>query len=311
MNGDVLVRTTVPILLLMGTGFLSRRIGVLKSGDERVLSAYVYYFALPALFIVNISGIELTEETLRFGLAGIIPVLVSVLVHSALYLVLRFSKETLYLLILSTVFGSLSFFGIPFVTFAFPTRQAERLATFSSASIAIVSVTVSMTVLELYSLRGSSVTEGLKHVASRLLRNPLVVSILFGFLLASVKIEIPAALSTPLHMLGSTTSTVAIFMLGVFLYGRKYTHMSKALKLSLLRIAFLPAVALFTTMVFNLSYLETATLVLMHGMPVAISMIVLSERYGFYKETIASLILVSSLAAGAYLNLWLLLLSLL
>ena len=310
MNGVVLVRTIVPILLLIGTGFLSRRIGVLKSGDERVLSAYVYYFALPALFIVNISGIELTEDTLRFGLAGIIPVLVSVLVQSALYLMLRFSKETLYLLILSTVFGSLSFFGIPFVTFAFPTRQAERLATFSSASIAIVSVAISMTVLELYSLKGSSVTEGLKHVARRLLRNPLVMSILLGFLLASIKIEIPTALSTPMHMFGSTTSTVAIFMLGVFLYGRKYTDMSKALKLSLLRIAFLPAVALFTTMVFNLSYLETATLVLMHGMPVAISMIVLSERYGFFKETIASLILVSSLAAGAYLNLWLLLLSL-
>ncbi len=46
----------------------------------------------------------------------------------------------------------------------------------------------------------------------------------------------------------------------------------------------------------------------MHGMPVAISMKVLSERYDFYKETIASLILISSLGAGLYLNLWLLLL---
>jgi len=46
----------------------------------------------------------------------------------------------------------------------------------------------------------------------------------------------------------------------------------------------------------------------MHGMPVAISMIVLSERYDFYKETFASLILISSLGAGLYLNLWLLLL---
>lgn len=311
MNGDVFIRTIVPILLLIGTGFLSRRIGVLKSGDQRVLSAYVYYFALPALFIVNISGIELTEETIRFAFAGIVPVLVSILVHFALYLGLKLSKETLYLLILSTVFGSLSFFGIPFVTFAFPTRQAEKLATFSSASIAIVSVTISMTVLELYRLKSSTLSEGLKHAAKRLSRNPLVLSILFGFLLASTKITMPAALSTPLHMLGSTTSTVAIFMLGVFLYGRKYTNLSKALKLSLLRIVFLPAVALFTTMAFSLPYLETATLVLMHGMPVAISMIVLSERYGFYEETVASLILVSSLGAGIYLNLWLFLLSLL
>jgi predicted permease len=70
----------------------------------------------------------------------------------------------------------------------------------------------------------------------------------------------------------------------------------------------LPVVALLITMFFDLPSVERSALVLMHGMPVAISMIILSERYDFYKETIASLILVSSLGAGVYLNLWLLLL---
>ena len=311
MNGEVFVRTIVPILLLMGTGFLSRRIGVLRSGDERVLSAYVYYFALPALFIVNISGVELTAETLRFAFAGMFPVFAALALHLVLYLALRFSKHVLYLLILSTIFGSLSFFGIPFVTFAFPTTQAEKLATFSSASIALVSVAISITILELYRLEETNMTESLKLVANRLSRNPLVISILFGLLLSTVKIEIPPAISTPLHMLGSTTSTVAIFMLGAFLYGRKYKALSKALRLSLLRMVFLPAVALLTTLAFGLPFLERATLVLMHGMPVAISMIVLSERYGFYKETIASLILISSLGAGVYLNVWLFILGML
>jgi len=107
-------------------------------------------------------------------------------------------------------------------------------------------------------------------------------------------------------MLGCTTSTVAIFMLGVFLYGRKYTNVVTAFKLSLLRIVFLPVVAFLATFLFNLPDVERPTLVLMHSMPVAISMIVLSERYDFYKETFASLILISSLGAGLYLNLWLL-----
>jgi predicted permease len=105
-------------------------------------------------------------------------------------------------------------------------------------------------------------------------------------------------------MLGGTTSTVAIFMLGVFLYGRKYTKLGKAFKLSLLRIVFLPVLALFSTKLVGIGNLEGTVVVLMHGMPVAISMIILSERYNFYKETIASLILVSSLGAGIYLNLW-------
>ncbi len=311
MNDDVLMRTIIPILLLIGAGYLSRKLGVLRPGDERVLSAYVYYFALPALFFVNMAETELTQEAFRFMLAGIVPVFTTLAVYIILYLTFKISKETLYLLVLSTVFGSLAFFGIPFITFAFPSSQAEKLATLASASISLVSVAISIMVLELYRLERSTVLEGLKRMVRRLSRNPLVASIFLGTLLSLIDVKIPIALSTPLHMLGSTTSTVAIFMLGVFLYGRKYTNISEAFGLSLLRIVFLPTLALLMALSFNIPDLERAILVLMHSMPVAVSMIVLSERYDFHKETIASLIFISSLGAGIYLNLWLYLLSLL
>lgn len=308
MVNDVVVRTILPIFLLIGLGFFSRKMNILKSGDERVLSAYVYYFALPALFLVNMAETDFISETLRFIFVGIIPVLIAVLIYVFSYLVFRFMKGTLYLLILSTVFGSLAFFGIPFIMFAFPTAEGEHLATLSAASISIVSVTISIAVLELYKLEKSAIWKGLKLVAMRLSRNPLIMSIFSGILISIVGVDIPSPIASSLHMLGGTTSAVAIFMLGVFLYGRKYTNMVDALKLSLLRILFLPIVALLATTLFRLPSLEKSILVLMHGMPVAISMIILSERYDFYKETIASLILISSLGAALYLNLWLLLL---
>jgi malonate transporter len=308
MGNTPFVRTVIPIFLLIGTGFLSRRLGILKSGDERVLSAYLYYFALPALFLVNMTELSFNEEVIRFMAAGIIPVFVALILLVALYLILRFSKNTLYLLIISTIFGSLAFFGIPFIMFAFPTREGEHLATLSSASISIVIVIISITVLELYKLGEATLWEGLKLVAKRLSRNPLIASILSGILLSLSGIQIPLPLSTPLHMLGGTTSTVAIFMLGVFLYGRRYTNIARAFQLSLLRILFLPVVALLTTNFLNMAGVERSTLVLMHSMPIAISMIVLSERYDFFKETVASLILISSIGAGLYLNLWLLVL---
>jgi predicted permease len=298
----------VPVFLLIGLGFLSRRMGVLKPGDERVLSAYVYYFALPALFFVNMAETSFVDETPRFMLAGIFPVFIPLILYIFLYLLLGFQKKTLYLLTLSTIFGSLAFFGIPFITFAFPTSQGEHLAALSAATISIVSVPVSITVLELYKLEESTIGKRLKQVAKRLSKNPLVLSIFSGILLSLVGTEIPLPISTALHMLGSTTSGVAIFMLGVFLYGRNYANIADALKLSMLRIILLPTIAFFTTTLFGLPDVERTVLVLMHGMPIAVSMIVLSERYDFYKETIGSLILISSLGAGIYLNLWLLLL---
>jgi len=308
MDGNIAIQTIVPILLLMVLGFFSRKMGILKSGDERVLNAYVYYFALPALFLVDLAEANFTHGDLRFVLVGITPIFIILAVYTFLYLIFRFSKDTLYLLILSTVFGSLAFFGIPFIMFAFPTKEGEHLATMSASSISVVSVTISIVVLELYKLEKSTIWKRMKSVAKRLSKNPLIISIIAGVLLSLSGLEIPSPISTSLHMLGSTTAAVAIFLLGVFLYGRKYTNITRAFELSLLRIISLPILALLTTLVFNLPNLERATLVLMHAMPVAISMIVLSERYDFHKETIASLILISSIGAGIYLNLWLLLL---
>lgn len=302
---NAVIGTSVPILLLIGIGFLSRKLGLLKSGDERVLSAYVYYFALPALFFVDLAETSFIGETLNFIFAGIIPVLVVVAIYVLLFFLFRFSKNTLYLLILSTVFGSLAFFGIPFITFAFPSGQSNSLATLAAASIGVVAVAISIMVLELYRLGEASKWEGLRHVATRLSRNPLILSITVGIVISIVGVEIPSPISTSLHMLGGTTSAVAVFMLGAFLYGKKYAKLGKAFGLSLLRIIFLPTLAFITLMLFNLPTMSKLVLILMHGMPVAVSLSVLSERYDFYKETIASLTLISSLGAIIYLNIWL------
>ncbi|KPL14444.1 hypothetical protein AMJ74_03400 [candidate division WOR_3 bacterium SM1_77] len=302
------LRTIVPILLLAGAGFMSRRLGILKSGDARVLSAYVYWFALPALLLANIAETQFDAETMRFMAAGVTPVLIVFFFYMLIARIFSFSKNTTYLMTLSTIFGSWGFFGIPFVMFAFPTREAEKLAILSLVSIAVISVTISITLLEYYRLEKTTIWRGLFIVVKKLSKNPLILSIMIGLAFALSGIQIPALILTPIHMLGSTTATVAIFLLGVFLYGRKYTKLFYALRLSILKVIFLPLIAFFAVGLFRLTEPHRSIIVLMHAMPVALSMIVLSERYDFNKETFASLILVTSLAAGIYLNLWLLIL---
>ncbi|KYC45632.1 MAG: Membrane transport protein [Candidatus Methanofastidiosum methylothiophilum] len=68
---SVILRTSVPILLLIALGYLSRRYGILKKGDEKVLSSYIYYFALPSLFFINIYEVEFSREIARYVIAGV------------------------------------------------------------------------------------------------------------------------------------------------------------------------------------------------------------------------------------------------
>ncbi|MEM2821906.1 MAG: AEC family transporter, partial [Thermoproteota archaeon] len=99
MEYEIALRTSVPIILLIFLGYLSRKTGLLKAGDERVLSMYVYYFALPSLFLVDLAETTLTLEHVKFVLAGAAPIFIVLTVYVSLYLILKFSRETFYLLV--------------------------------------------------------------------------------------------------------------------------------------------------------------------------------------------------------------------
>jgi predicted permease len=309
---DIFLKTTLPIFLLIGLGFLARKAKLMKEGDERVLSAYVYFFALPSLFFINLTETRFDRIIGTFVGAGILPIFITFLLLTLLFFLFRFSKDTYFLLVVGSVFGSHAFFGIPFVMFAFPTAEGERLATLSSGTISIFSVIISISILEIYQLsreQRPSVVKAVFRVALRLTRNPLIISIILGALISFLQVPIPFAISKPLHMLGGTTATVAIFMLGVFFYGRQYKQLTLAFGISLLRMVLVPLIAVGTVAFLGLGSLESSVVVLMSAMPMAISMVVLSERYQFHQELIASVILVSSILGGLYLNGWLALLN--
>jgi len=301
---EIILRTVVPIILLIIIGFASRHFRIFKPGDEKAFASYVFFLALPALFFVNMSELLISRQVFYYMLATAIPPIVAALFYLLLSFILRLKKEQFYFLVFSTVFGSYAFFGIPFMIFAFPGRSAEAVSVLSSASISITGVFLTILVLELYKIGSASFLSAAKALPQKFLKNPLILSIALGLVFAVFKIKVPIFLSSSLHMLGETTATVSLFMLGLFLYGRKYESLSKAFVLSAVRAVLMPGVAVVAMAYFGISGLPATISILMAAMPVAISMIVLSERYDFYKETTASLTLVSTLGSIVYLPLW-------
>jgi len=294
---EIVIKTILPIFLLIALGAFAKARGIFKSGDEKVFSSYIYYFSLPALFLINLSETKFTIETIRFVGAAISPIFIVLLIFLAIGLVFRLKNRTTALFISSSLFGSTAFFGVPFVIFAFNNLLEERLAVLTAAVISAVAVVIVTLTLEIYSGQGGG--------AKKFLKNPLLLSIFLGIIVSLSGFELPVYFASALHMLGKTTATVAIFMLGIFLWGRTYKNIFKAGLLSLLRIILMPTVALLVVGLFNLHGAEAKMIVLMHAMPLAVSMIVLSNRYKFEEETIASEILITSLLSVIYLNVWL------
>jgi len=154
-------------------------------------------------------------------LANFLPALLALGVFGILYFLLRFSKATLVLLIVSTVYGNLNYFGIPFVIFAFSSQEAENIASLTAAAASPIGVILTIAAFELYRLNTNTFEKGTRKILSNLVQNPLILSIAAGVLLSVLGVKIPQPLSRPLHMMGVTTAPLAMFMLGAFLYGRR------------------------------------------------------------------------------------------
>ncbi len=291
------------IFVLVGLGYLSRALNLLRAGDERVLNALVYYFALPAFLLLELAQAPYSWETLRFMLAGGAPLVLLVLLLAFLR-PLGLPQEKFYLLAVSTVFGSLAFFGIPFVEYGVGGEEATKLAALAVGLLAPFGVGFVLTLLELHGNQGEPWTQAVRKTLRRLARNPLILSILVGVVLGLTETELPRFLHQVLRYLSGAVAPLALFALGAFLFGRPYKALSKALGLSLLRLAVLPALTWAFALLLGLPELETTILVIMNGTPLAVNMVVLSQRYAFYVEEMASLTLLSSLGALLTLSLW-------
>lgn len=304
MRLELVLQTSIPLFSLIFLGFLARHMGFLRDGDERVFSSYLYYFGLPSLLIVDLSEIAFNFDTYRFMALNLVPFFLVLGAIVLLGLILRVDQNQLFLYIIVTAFGNLGFFGLAFIRFAFNSLEAERYAALSVASINTLGFIISLILLEIVSNKQTDDSLLMKIVTS-LSTNPLILSILTGFGFSLLGFNIPAPVSSGLHMIGASVAPIAIFMLGVSIYGREYSGLVEAGIISSIRLLILPFVAFLVSRWFGLSLLQTSIVVVMYGTPLALSMVILSERYKFREKQFSSIIMVSSILSGLTMNLWL------
>ncbi len=294
--------TSFKIALIILFAFLFRFLRVFKGGDEKIFNAYVYYIALPSFLLLELNRLPLKSETFVITAVIILSTMLSLLVYLVFRFFLRFSTKWFVILSLSTAFGSTAFFGIPFVSFAYPNPSSLQLTALVASVSGIVGLTTVLFLLELEKAKSSSIFKVFLALLKRLSKNPLIISILLGFFSNILRIEIKGFVFEALSMFAKSTAIMAIFMLGLYLYGRNYRIIAKGIFLSLPRILLLPAITFLIARFFGLAGDALKIVVLLQAMPVAITMITITQKYEFEEELFANVVMVSSLSALFYLN---------
>lgn len=268
---------TAPVFLLAGVGF-----AWVKAGFEyrmEFVSRLAMTLAVPCLVFTALMQTQIDPAALSLmTLAAFLAYGGVVVVMWLACLALRLDLRT-YLAPLT--FGNTGNLGLPLALFAFgDTGLGYALVVFAATSL--LAFTFGLWVVA----GGGSPLKAIKE--------PLVVATLLGALFLVQGWETPTFLTNTLSLIGQMAIPMMLITLGVAVARLNVRGLGRALALALMKVVACSAVALAVGLWLGLDRVPLGVLILQIATPVAVTSYLLAEKYKADAQTVAALVVVST-----------------
>lgn len=300
----------IPVFAIIGSGFLAGRIGILGEDSSRALNGFVYWVALPALFLGSLSKVELSDIFNGPLLAAYFGGILGTFALALAVALIRFPDRlgATALAATSAIFANTGYMGIPLLELAF--GEAGLLPGIITTVVnGVVLMAVATVLLELDRAQGEEGSVGilqtLRDLAVNVCKSPLVVSAVLGILVAASGLELPRSVDTFLGTLGAAAGPAALFAIGLFLVGTRMEGRPEELAWVVgLKLLVQPALTWWLAIhLFPMDPIHTEAVIIQSALPIGSLMFLLAERYGIYTNRSVAVILISTLLSLVTLSL--------
>lgn len=286
---------TVPLFVLVLVGYCLGRWGKSPQGSWKGLSGFVFSVALPALLfrqMTDLSHLPPVGPLLLMAFFGGC-LIVFVLGRIVAWRVFRCDGAEQSIFALGGVLSNNVLLGIPLAKAALGDRALPSVAmvlVFNS----LILWTLATVSVEWARTRSVSVA-GLRSMATSLLKNPVVVSILAGTAVGLLHLPVPAVVDRPMAMLATAAAPLALVALGATLVGYEVrTGWRLSTAICALKLIAQPLTVWGLAVLLGLPTLETQVVTLLASISVGANVYLMATRFGILEGPIAASLLIST-----------------
>jgi predicted permease len=289
------------LIALFAVGYLARRLGLLAPPHAGRMLQLVITVGLPALFLADVSRIELHTDLVALPVSAVLIILASwvvALFTGRLMNLQRPQQGAMSICAMSINNG----FLFPFVIAVWGQVGFAQLALFDFGN-ALCQGSLVYAIAATYGGHGT----GFAAIARKVLSFPPLWALLVALLLNVADVALPAWLTTSLRTLGQVILLLVIVALGV-LFDARLMRDSRVLATLALRTVLGLVLGYLCVLLFGLEGMTRAVVLLGAAAPIGFSAVVIANRENLDRTLAASAASISVLLALAYvpLALWLL-----
>lgn len=300
-----LIYSVLPVFIIVGLGYIARKLKFFKAQWIDALIGYVYYVALPALIVTSI--VNLNYENNNIGtifIWNILFLIVSASVCLLFMKLVRIKRKDRAVFFLAAIVGNTIYLGIPLTTSVldvdFGTSGYALLVLIGVIQL-VGSIFIALVVNEFLFVGNKNV----RSIGLRLTKNPLVIAIAAGVVFAVIPLadSVSDVAMTPLVMLAASASPVALFVLGTYLYGHAFkASIYEISMVTIWKLAFVPLLAFGITVAMQPTDFVANGMILFASMPTAVTALIIAKSYKFNTDFIAATILVGTVLSIATIS---------
>ena len=300
---DILAITT-PFFIIIFLGSFSCKMGWFTKDHGHILARFAFFVVLPPFMFLSITHSPITTAinvsfVFQYEVSTIITFFVAFVIARKFF---SLSNSDPAMFALNASYPNYGYIGIPLCVLAFGHEAAIPMALILVADTIVL---LTLTSVSEAQSNSNSLEKSLKNVIVSLVRNPLLISVLFGFSALTLGIKIPQTPTLLLEMLAGAAAPTALFALGITLIGQPISSVKNEIGflvvLKLVIHPFLTALIFLSWSLFGFNKLDILWIkvaILFSCLPIAANVFALSQFYNAYSGRSATAIMGTTLLAS-------------
>ena len=286
----ITAQQVVVLFLLIGTGVLAVKTGVLRPEHKQALSNLLVYIVVPAM-IVNSYRMEFSAEILRNLLAAFGMSTFAILAGTVITLLLTARKKDSRTPIFrfACIFSNAAYMGFPLIS-----------ALFGSEGLLYASAFVTVFNILLWTMGYGFVSgsSSPKEVVRSLVRTPVLYAVIAGLAVYLLQIPIPNLIAQPLELLAGMNTPLSMMITGMLIAAGSVKSIVTDVhiwKLAAVRMVLIPAVCLALFSLLGFHGTAAQVVVLLECCPAAAITSVFAVQFGHDESFAAASVVLTTL----------------
>ncbi len=216
-----IINITAPIFIIIALGYLAVRLKAINPKHAKGMGSLVLNIALPALIFNAIAGTPFQEVILPhylfvYALGSVMAFMVGIILTKVIW---RQDNVSAALNSTALSFSNSAFIGYAVVSMVIGSSKAAAYLSMNVLIENLLILPMLFIMADMNRASNKSLASVLLGIAKNFTRNPLVIAIVVSVIFSIFSIPIPQMVAKTTQMLTGAAAPVALFVIGMSLYG--------------------------------------------------------------------------------------------